>query len=237
MSFRLLLALLCFPALAPWESAHAQGVPVKLDLSRRDLKNFLVDETALVPYRAGDGVVQDLRDVFTFGSVDLPYAVFWDPQACRLLGILDIEAANADKPTPAAEADNRVESATDPYLLKATGPFPLAKSGGASASPRYFGFRLVNGAPEFLYTCGSLSIEERLWLDDGGRILRQRFFAKEVPGSLQISVPDDWKGRIEASAGTWKGAVLILPKGTSEVVLSYALAPPEPPETTQSDSN
>lgn len=236
MSFRLLLALLCLPAFAPWgASVRAQGIPVKLDLSRRDLKNFLTDTTALAPYRNADGGVQDLRDAFTFGAVDLPYAVFWDPHACRLVGILDIEAAKAGQPAPAGA--DRVEPATQPYLLKAAGAFPLAKTPGASEGPRYFGFRLVNGAPEFLYRCGSLAIEERLWLDDGGRTLRQRFFAKEATGGLQISIPDDWKGRVEASAGTWKGSVLSLPKGSSEVVLSYALAPPEAPEPTPSDSN
>ncbi len=242
MFLRLLIALLCLPALAPNETA-AQGAPVKLDLSRRDLKNFLADETALAAYRSGDGPVPDLRDVFTFGAVDLPYAVFWDPLACRLIGVLDIEKANAEASAPAAtpsdgadaSGSERVDPPAEPYLLRATGPFPLAKTPGASGAPRYFGFRLVDGAPEFLYTCGSLPIEERLWLDEGGRVLRQRFFVKDAPGDLRIAVPEDWKGRVDASARTWKGAPLVLPKDGSEGVLAYPLAPQEEPESTPSD--
>jgi hypothetical protein len=233
------------PAGAPAPSAGAAplptSAPVRLDLSRRDLKNFLSDKAALTPYQQAGGGVSDLRDVFTLGSVEARYAVFWDPLACRLVGILDLEAPPETTPPPAAapapssekteppktsDESSGAAPAPTPYLYKAEGPFPLAKTAGASDSPRYFGFRLVKGVPEFLYTCGGLSIEERLWLDQGGSVLKQRFSVKDASRGLQIAVPDAWKGRIEASAGTWKGAILTVPKEASaEVILSYPLAP------------
>lgn len=228
-----LLALCALAAGVISEHASAQGSAVKLDISRRNLKNFLTDEAALQAYRPASGELGELLDVFTFGSVDLPYAIFWDPQACRLIGVLHIDRAK-EMPQPAGEkssAEGRSAEPSppgnlDPYLFKAQGPFPLSKTRGIAGPVRYFGFRLVDGAPEFLYTCGSYPIEERLWLDEGGRVLRQRFFVKDPPATgLQIAVPDAWTGRVQASIGTWKGSLLVLPKDSSEVVLSYPLAP------------
>lgn len=226
------------PPAAP--ALSGSSMPLRLDLSRRDLKNFLTDKDALAPYALEGGAVADLHDVFALGSVSAPWAIFWDSRSCRLLGILDLEAK--PEPVTAASAAGAAGAtvdegtpATSPYLLKASGPFPLAKTSGASATPLYFGFRLVKDVPEFLYTCGSLAIEERLWLDDGGKVLRQRFSVKDAAKGLQISVPEDWKGRVTSSAGTWKGAVLNVPKeAAAEVILTYPLA--APPEAT-SESN
>jgi hypothetical protein len=244
------------PAGSPAPAAGAIPLPVmapvRLDLSRRDLKNFLSDKEALSTYRTGDGPVSDLRDVFTLGSVETRFAVFWDPFACRLLGILDLEAppetAAAVTPAPPtaevkSEPSGESTSPADappapgPYLLKAEGPFPLSKTAGASGAPRYFGFRLVKGVPEFLYTCGGLSIEERLWLDLGGQVLKQRFSVKQATRGLQIAVPEAWKGRIEASAGTWKGAILSVPQESiGEVILTYPLAPAGTPTASATKS-
>lgn len=230
-------------ATAPPPAAAATNLPVRLDLSRRDLKNFLTDKDALAPYQNARGTASELRDVFTLGAVDSRFAALWDPLACRLVGILDLEAPPEKGGAPPSatgqgkdgEAPLAPTPPATPYLYKATGPFPLAKTPGASGPPRYFGFRLVNGAPEFLYTCGGVSIEERLWLEDGGKILKQRFSAKQASRGLQIAVPEGWKGRVAASAGTWRGSVLAVPSESSgEVVLSHALAPVAPaasPET------
>jgi hypothetical protein len=237
------------PAGAPSPSAGTAALPaaapVRLDLSRRDLKNFLSDKDALSPYQQGDAAISELRDVFTLGSVEARYAVFWDPLACRLVGILDLEAPPEPAPavteaTPPGDAKPEASKesggssgnapAPSPYLFKAEGPFPLVKTAGASGVPRFFGFRLVKDVPEFLYTCGGLSIEERLWLDQGGQVLKQRFSVKQGTRGLQIAVPEAWKGRIEASAGTWKGAVLSVPQEASgEVILTYPLVPAATP--------
>lgn len=226
------------PAVAP------AAVPLRLDLSRRDLKNFLTDREALAPYLRADGSVAGLHDVFALGSVNARWAVFWDARSCRLLGILDLEAP-PEAPAPVTSAvtgeEEKKEGKDDadsdktprppsPYLFKATGPFPLGKTSGASGTPRYFGFRLVKDVPEFLYTCGSIAVEERLWLDEGGGVMRQRFSAKDAAKGLQITVPEAWKGRVTASAGTWKGAVLTVPKEASaEVILTYPLTPATAP--------
>jgi len=223
--------------------------PVKLDIARRNLNNFLTDKEALTPYRRTDGVTDSLQEVFVIGSNAVPRAVFWDPLACRLLGVLDLEApappATAPVVTPAStdagQENAPVESETpeapappSPYVLMAAGPAPLTGSGGASGAPRYFGFRLVGGMPEFLYTFGALSVEERLWLEDGGKVLKQRFSVRQGSRGIQLTLPEEWRRRATASVGTWKKNVLSVPnESTGEVILTYRLTEvaPEPAES------
>lgn len=220
--------------------------PLKLDIARRDLKNFLTEAEALTPYRKVEGISESLQEIFVIGSNAVPRALFWDPLACRLLGVLDLEAptAPATVVVPAQpEAEEADETRTEPapppappspYVLMAEGAHPLTGSGGASGAPRYFGFRLVGGMPEFLYTFGALAVEERIWLEDEGKIMKQRFSVREAPRGLQLTLPESWQSRVDAAVGTWKKNVLSVPKESSaEVILTYRLtaSPPEPAES------
>ncbi len=230
------------------------GQPVRLDISRRNLENFLTDKEALTPYLRSDGSHSGLEDVFTLGAIDAPFAVFWDPQACRLIGILNLQQSKTSAPTPSPPTtgaspagpnsekvpSNPVPSSTEPYLLKAEGPFPLSKTIGGGGSPHFFGFRIVDGKPEFLYLCGLLHIEERLWLEDEGRILKQRFSVTHAPKGLEIALPLQWQNRITTSVGTVKNGILSVPStATSEVVITYSLIPSatSQPGSHSTDSN
>ncbi len=227
--------------------------PMKLEIARRDLRNFLLDEEALAPYRHGEGLAESLSDVFVIGSHGVPRAVFWDPLACRLLGVLDLDAPVPPAAAPpaargeedseerdgdAAEQDGEPSPAPpSPYLMLAAGPAPLSGSVGSRGTPRYFGFRLVAGMPEFLYTVGALSVEERLWLENEGRVLKQRFSVREAPQGIRLTFPEEWKLRLSAAVGTWKENVLTVPPEQSdEVILTYQLidAAPEPAASTES---
>ncbi len=198
---------------APSElAAGPTGQAVRLLVSRRTVKNFLTDGEALAVYPKSDNAPANLSGVFAIGSAEAGRAILWDPTACRLLGVLLLPKAGSP---PGGEPQ---------YALKATGPLPLAKSTGATGNPRYFGMRLIEGAPEFLYQYGSLSIEERIWLEDHGTVLKQRFSVKSAPRGLQFTVASDWKERLSASAGTWKDRVLNVPKeAAGEFVLTYRL--------------
>ncbi len=226
------------PPPPPSISTAPSVAPLKLDIARRDLKNFLTDENALAPYRTSTGEIGVLREVFMIGSPNVSRAFFWDPLSCRLLGVLDLNAPEppAPKSPPAPVTDTTedkkeapVAEAPSPYPLKAAGAMPLLGSPGASGSPRYFGFRLVGGIPEFLYTYGSLAVEERLWLDDGGKVLKQRFAIPGAQKGFRITVPEDWKKRATVSAGTWKENVLSVPKeSVTEIIFSYRLTDLDP---------
>lgn len=219
--------------------------PLKLDIARRDLKNFLTDDEALTPYRKVEGISESLQEIFVIGSNAVPRALFWDPLACRLIGVLDLEAPTAPAPVEVpvqARGETADDTATEPappptpspYLFMAGGAHPLTGSGGASGVPRYFGFRLVGGMPEFLYTFGALAVEERIWLEDDGAIMKQRFSVREASRGLQLTLPESWLGRVETAVGTWKKNVLSVPEETSaEVILTYRLTAllPEPAES------
>lgn len=206
-------------ASAPAASASAgTSIPVKLLISRRTLKNFLTDPEALALYPRPGGPPTELPGVFAIGSAEAGRAILWDPATCRLLGVLLLPQAGA---APGGEPQ---------YALRASGPLPLAKTAGAGGAPVYFGMRLVNGAPEFLYKLGSLSIEERIWLEDGGDVLKQRFSVSPAPRGIQLSVASEWKERLSASAGTWKDRVLTVPRESAgELILTYRLVTGEAP--------
>jgi len=199
------------------------GPPLVLSVARQYLKNFLTDETALAPFKMEDGTVRDLESVFTIGTVEGPYAVFWDPISCRLLGALDLKAPAKKAATEESTADD-AETDTSPYAMLAAGAVPFAGSIGAYGEPEYFGFRMVNGKPAFLYTQGSLVVEERLWLDNGGDELKQMFTIRDPKSNVSISLPEDWKARAESSVGEWKENVLSVPKEeAAEFIITYQL--------------
>lgn len=201
------------------------GVPVKLDISRRRLKNFLTDEIALTPHLDSDGNARDLHGAFVIGAPSARYAVIWDPRSCRLAGVLDLQAPpppaettaedSSEGSKPDAEAGKSEEAPTEagsPYRLLASGPPPFTSASGAFGLPEYFGFRVDGGRPVFLYTHGALVIEECLWLEDGGSVLEIRYSVREPASDLSLTFPEDWLPHIETGEASWKGSVLTVPK-------------------------
>lgn len=202
------------------------GPTLELSISRRSLKNFLTDDIALEPYLDQNETPHDFESIFVVGSIQARHALFWDPVACRLLGALDLKAGKGENP---ADESGGTPS---PYTLVATGPPPLSVTAGASGMPEYFGFRMVDGTPEFLYTFGSLVVEERIWLENRGEVLKQRFSFRDPIESISILFPDSWKERVEASVGTWKENVLLVPKeDAGEILLTYRLTQPKQEDT------
>lgn len=242
MRFSLIIAalssLLLTPAVRAQESLSAEsapaektepalpvGLPVKLDISRQFLKNFLSDEAALEPYRTGDDTMRDFDGAFTIGSPAARFVPIWDPFACRLVGILDLQS-------PPVSGD----SAAAPYLLLAEGRGPTFSINGANGSPVYFGFRLEQGRPEFLYTHGAHAISEKIWLEDEGAVMKQHFALRKPVKTLTLSFPESWIPRITASDGEWQGGSLtVTGDAVAEVTLLYRLDTPESAEKEESE--
>ncbi len=196
-----------------------QGKPLKLDISRRFLKNFLTDEVALIPYQDKDGEPKALQDTFMIGAVKSTHAAFWDPVSCRLLGALNLKEST--EPVKAAEGE---EEPPSPYTILAAGAHPLNGSKGTFENPKYFGFRLVKGRPEFLYTFGGLQIEEQVWLEDDGQVLKERYVVKGAKSGYTLTFPAEWKERCDASVGEWKENHLIVPgDAAGELILTFRL--------------
>ncbi len=207
------------------EEDNVKIPPLVLDVSRRSLKNFLKDEVALTVHRKSDGSVADLEDAFMIGSIEGRYAVFWDPFSCRLAGVLDIKAPQEkdEKPIFPPTREKEDESPS-PYILLAEGASPLTGSLGTFGEANYFGFKMVDGLPEFLYTHGSIKVAERLWLEENGNVLKQRFSIQEPANSILITIPESWKERASTKVGTWDNQSLSVPvEDAGGVVITYRL--------------
>lgn len=201
------------------QQALPVGLSVKLDISRRLLKNFLVDDTALIPYANGSETPDDFVGAFSLGSPKTKHVPIWDPVSCRLVGVLNIQAPDS------------------PYLLLAEGPIPTSKTSGVSGDPDYFGMRLDSGRPEFLFTHGSLTVAEMIWLEDEGEIMKQRFSFRKPKGDIRLIFPAAWVDRISVSAGAFDENVLTVPKEeASEITLLYRLNFEAGEETTGEES-
>ncbi len=180
------------------------GLPVKLDISRRPLKNFLTDETALRPYASGSDSPADFSGAFSLGSPKARYVPIWDPLACRLIAVLYLK-------TP-----------TTPYRLLAEGSNPTTKAAGSEGAPAYFGMRLDQGRPEFLYTHGSLTVAEMVWLENDGELMKQRFSFRKVSKDIQLVFPENWLTLMTPSVGSFSENVLTVPKeDASEITILY----------------
>ena len=222
---------------------HPSGLPIQMEVSRRTLTNFLTDPMAIAPYKNEDGTLRPLRSTFVLKSSGSDFAIIWDELTCRLSGIVDLRpvipgASGKVEKTEKQNSHQQKESGKDdandakeeeeevpsPYVLKAAGPAPFTPSCRESETSHYFGFRMTDGKPEFLYSHGKLALEECLWLDGSGQTLRQRFRIKNQEGEVKLTFPEDWKKRMETSAGKWKDLVLIIPKEkASEFILTYHL--------------
>ena len=212
----------------PGSASVVSAPPLPIELSRQSVQNFLSDKEAIAPHLLNGKEPQDLTDIFIARSPGSPFALFWDPASCRLIGVLDLTAPK-DAISEPDEADNAEARPESPFLLKAAGPSPLAGSPGANGNPSYFGFRVVGGCLEFLYTFGTLAVEERLWLEGDGTLLKQRFFFRDAPKGVKITLIEDWKKRVESSAGDWARQVLSIPASSpAEVTLTYQLRDKSP---------
>ena len=118
----------------------------------------------------------------------------WDPVECRLMFVWQGGADMSD------------------LKFVAEGPAPFAATIGAWGVPDYFGYRLVDGAPEFLYYVGSLGVTEKIRPTPDGRGWTQDWEIHQADYGLQVTIPERWVSKVKASAGDWIGPVLKLPE-------------------------
>ena len=159
----------------------------------------------LVPNEENNRIVERAdRDipsaiVVGFGN-DL--AIAWDTRECRWLyawqgGFIQrVEQANDEDHT----ADfHRSTEITGELVHLNSGPAPLSVSMGAAGGARYFGHRMVDGVPEFLYTVGKLKVSEQIYPSEDGSGIVQKFSVERHPVDLILAAPFS-SGRPEEKA-------------------------------------
>ncbi len=165
-----------------------------------------------------------LRSSFVLESAESPFAVIWDKKACRVIGVVNL------RPAAEAKAESEKDSGSpeeDAYVLKAAGPSVFSANSGSSVFPKYFGVRIEGATPVFLFSHGHLAVEEQLWLEEAGTILKQRFRISNQTGNVKLTFPESYRKRITANKGSWTGNVLSVSKeDAADLVLSYQLKEP-----------
>ncbi|MCB1234504.1 MAG: hypothetical protein KDM91_05490 [Verrucomicrobiae bacterium] len=200
------------PAQAPtapprvWRGSLANPLADPVTLIHRS--NFSPDQS---PPATLEGLV-----LIADPASDLRFA--WDPMECRLLLVWR-----------GGEAPTR-----ETLVYAAEGPPPTAAAIGAWGAPEYFGYRLAEGAVEFLYIQGRLAVVERVMPGEGGKSFVQRLTIENADLDVMLSLPERWREKIRASVGKWSGESLLKLKpeeAKAGVELTFDLAKaPEPPE-------
>lgn len=197
--WRFMRALLPILFSLGFTAAVANPAPEEVVVRQGAQPNPVSDEVALIHRRqlAGkaEGPIEWLPGMITVFHPEKQVGYAWDPVECRLLFAW--------------------EGAEMKHLrFVAEGPAPFAATLGAWGPPDYFGYRMVEGCPEFLYYYGSLGVAEQIRPGADGTGLEQRWEVSQAEFGLQMVVPEHWLPRVKASSGSWSGNVLKLPKAS-----------------------
>ena len=125
---------------------------------------------------------------------DSEFGYAWDPVECRLLFAWR-------------------GSAPGELVYVADGPGPISATIGVWGSPEYFGYRMVDGVPEFLYRLGKIAVEERLVPSGDGKTLVHHWKVYQAEFGVLFTLPERCRPFVRPSTGNWSGAFLDLPQG------------------------
>lgn len=208
--FALTLAIVALPPLSNAQTAQTMSV------KRTTVPNFIGDSMVFF----GQEKKPNLGSVFILAANQTGQMLFWSPEVCRLISV-----RNGDK--------------TDYLELNAEGSHPFVQCLGTMGKPKFFGFRVLDGGiPQFLYTYGQLSIEERFELSNDGSQLKQYFKINSGAISGQLAFPKAWRDIMTANIGSWNDKNEI--KFTeaqlkNEIVFTYYLDPDSPKNSSTND--
>jgi hypothetical protein len=162
-------------------------------------------------------------------------AIAWDTSECRWLyawrgGFIERIESEVDSDS---ESTSDFETTTDivgELIYLSTGPSPLSLAMGAAGGPHYFGHRMVEGVPEFLYTIGKLKVSERIFPSDDGTSIIQKFSVERHPVDLILAAPlsvgqkSDNDAAITVTNGTLKGDLIYVDeKKAGDFTLSHRI--------------
>lgn len=159
------------------------------------------------------------------------FSYVWDATECRLLyawtgGFLDM-SAYWGKGTGGARRgfDYRPELAGQ-LVYKAAGPLPL-QLGDTKARPKFRGYRLLNGAPEFTYEIGGTTVHEHIVPGEPGNF-SVNLRLERPPEPVRLAFTAALRQQINCGQGTWKGDTLEVPADHADfIALNVRFAPGE----------
>ena len=183
------------------------------------MQTVLADPMARLPF----GESETLRAPIAVHFPAQKSSICWDAKACRMLYTWKGEFLAQDTTTQIAMPAGEIA-----YL--AAGPGPFSAAVGAYGKPKYFGFKLIEGVPEFYYSVGRVAVRERFSFSDDAETLMQHFAIDNSAGDVVMTIPEAWKDRVSTEKGTLKNRILTVSKNdAADFTLNYSLIPDETP--------
>ncbi|NNE93300.1 MAG: hypothetical protein HKN23_16780 [Verrucomicrobiales bacterium] len=204
--------------------AQETAAPEAVQLFRGRVVNLVTDPVARLLFLNSKGKpTAELRAPVAIHFPDRDVSICWDTIACRLVYLWTGDKFLTTDPETGISAP-----AGESVQILAEGPIPISPTIGAYTNPRYFGMRESKekgSSPEFLYSCGQITIAERFSVSADGKSLQQIFRFENSPADVILVFPESLQGRLSASAGTTKGRFVTLKKAEMmTVTVSFPLS-------------
>ncbi len=174
------------------------------------------------PYNPSTGQDVEGKDVPPEDGIPVGIAVnfgqdfsyVWDATECRLLyawtgGFFDL-TAYWGAGTGGGRRGNDYRPEIDGQLVyKAAGPMPF-QLGDGKARPKFRGYQVVGGAPQFTYEIGGVTIHEHIVPADPGTFMIH-YRVERPPEPTRLVFDPAIRQQIRCDQGGWKGNALEIP--------------------------
>jgi azurin len=142
------------------------------------------------------------------------FSYVWDATECRLLyawtgGFLDMSAYWGEGTGGGRRSFAYVPELDGTLVYKAAGPLPL-RLGDGKARPKFRGYRMLSGTPEFAYEIGGVTVHEHIMPADPGSFMIH-YRIERPPDSTPLVFDPAIRQQISCDQGSWKGNTLEIP--------------------------
>lgn len=127
--------------------------------------------------------------------------VGWDAEACRFRYVW------SDPDTIFRNGRHEPEFGVPPHYRETA---PTLWSFAADTQPKFHGYRLIAGNPEFDYAYGAIGIREKIVLDAATGTLQRHFKLSGVTSEVTLNLSSEGEGRVKADVGRMAGDQLTL---------------------------
>lgn len=142
------------------------------------------------------------------------FAYVWDTTECRLLyawtgGFLNMQRYWGEGTGGGRAGKDYVPEIDGTLVYKAAGALPL-QLGKAGEKPKFKGYKLLSGIPDFTYEVGGVTIHESIVPSDPGTFM-VHCRIERPPDPVRMVFDPNLHAQIRCDQGGWKGDTLEIP--------------------------
>jgi azurin len=147
------------------------------------------------------------------------FAYVWDATECRLLyawsgGFLNMAPYWGPNTGGSRRSRNYVPLIEGTLIFKTAGAQPLRLGAANPGQPKFRGYRLVGGSPEFSYRLNDKTVHELIIPADPGTFM-VHYRVDDPPSALRLVFDASIRPQIACEQGTWNGNTLEIPADRS----------------------